>query len=142
MMYTHARQRRGAVLAIIIVALLVMLIIGTALVRMGWIQRRQMTVEERHTEAEWLAESGIERAWVQLQASDDYMGETWKIDSADLAGRGDAVVTISVTPMPGREGRKQVRAIADYPRDVTLSARTTKVLIIDRKPTSKPETSP
>ena len=140
-MLARSSRPRGAVLAVVMVAILVILIIGTSMIRLGWLQRRQTTIEERRAQAQWLAESGLERAWAMLQKSADYQGETWKIPSAELGGRGDGVVTISIGPAPGKAGQFSVRAASEYPMNVTFSAQITKVVLMDRPATPQPEKS-
>ncbi len=142
MMLARSNRRSGAVLAVVMVTLFLILIVGTALIRMGSLQRRQTMVAERRAQSEWLAESGLERAKVKIQASEGYQGETWTIKSADLGGRGDGVVVITVTPASGREDRLKVQVQANYPVGVTLDSQTSKSVKMGRKSVTKGEKSP
>ncbi len=85
---------------------------------------------ERRLQAEWLVESGLERARARLAADSSYAGETWTLGASDLglpespaivtgAGNGDrggGVVTITVD-RSGQDRGGECRVQADYPRD-------------------------
>jgi hypothetical protein len=81
--------------------------------------------EWRH-QAEWLAESGIERAAARLADSGDYTGETWEVSPEQLGQGTTGVVTIEVERVDVQPNLRQVRVRADYLRDGVRSARQSK----------------
>ena len=98
-----------------------------------------MAVLERHAgdnqlrsaQAEWLAESGIERAAARLAANHEYAGETWTIPPAVLAEGG--LVRIVVETPSGQPGRRVVRVEAEYPNDPQYRCRCGKRVEIGGK---------
>jgi hypothetical protein len=123
--------------ALLLVCLLIVAIIGGALLRIGAAERQRMTGEERRLQAEWLVESGLERAAARLAAGGDYAGETWDLAPGDLGRSHPARVTIRVEPVANTPERRLVRVQADYPRDATLRARASKRLELPAGPAEK-----
>ena len=117
------RSRRGAVVVVMLVALVLIALIGGTLLRTGLARRRELRMEERALQARWLAESGLERAVARLAESPDYRGETWTIPAAELGGSGSGTVAIAVEPDARRPGRRLVRVLADYPDGAEPRAR-------------------
>jgi hypothetical protein len=121
---SRARRPAGVVgVAVIVLLSLIALIVG-ALLRQGMARRAQARAEERRLQADWLAESALERASARLAAG-DYQGETWEIPAADLGGRHAATVRIDVETSPGRSdpARVRVKVRAEYPRGAESPAR-------------------
>jgi type II secretory pathway component PulK len=75
---TTAAPQRGAALAMALVTLLVATLITAAVLRGTLAMHRQSKQWHDQLQAEWLAECAIERATLQLTASSDYAGETWR----------------------------------------------------------------
>jgi hypothetical protein len=111
----------------VLVCLIIITIMAGALLRVGLSQREQVKAQEHRLQAEWLAESGIERAAARLAADPGYKGETWEVAARDLDSTDDALVSITVEPAHGSKGR-QVRVQADYPRDPTRRARHSQII--------------
>jgi hypothetical protein len=116
-------RRGGVVLVVVIVCMAVMTMVYGSLLRVGLSRRAQGEMEERRLQADWLAESGLERAAARLAEYGDYKGETWEVTAAELGGPWGAVVTIAVEPDEDRPGRRLVTARADYPGGSTKRAR-------------------
>ena len=135
----YGSGRRGVLSALLLVCLLIVAIIGGALLRIGQAERQRMAGEERRLQAEWLVESGLERAAARLAAGEDYSGETWDLAAADLGGPHPARVTIRVEPQANDPKQRRVRVQADYPRDATLRARVSKRLLL---PAAAPREKP
>jgi Tfp pilus assembly protein PilV len=127
-------QRRGIVIVPVIVCVVIVMLISGALLRMVLMERRQARIEERRLQADWLAESGLERAWVRLASNADYRGETWQVAAEVLGGSQDGSVTIAVERVEGQPSRRLVRVRADYPREATTKARQTKHVVIELGP--------
>jgi type II secretory pathway pseudopilin PulG len=149
MIHPKARKpRRGLTMIAVLVCLLVMMLLGAALLRVALQERDGNRDQERRLQAEWLVESGLERARARLAADAGYAGETWPISAADLglaeagpaagaaekADRASGVVTISVDRPAGASGRRRVRVQADYPRDGTHPSRHSQERFIDLEP--------
>lgn len=123
-------HRRGAALVMALLALaLIAMVFGVLLKRAGG-ERTILRVEERAIQADWLAESGLERAAARLENDASYPGETWTIPAADLGGREGAEVRIEVEAVEGRPDRRRVRVQADHPPDAPSRARRSKTAII------------
>jgi Tfp pilus assembly protein PilX len=117
-------RRRGAALLVAMVCLVILTAIAGSLARKAVTRRARRKAEERRVQAEWLARSGLERAWVKLSASPDYHGESWKVSPEDLEGPDSALVVITVAEVAGKPTRL-VRVVADYPPDESRRARHT-----------------
>jgi Tfp pilus assembly protein PilX len=116
-------NRRGAILLVVLVCLIVITLMCVALLRQGIMGRGQVQSEERRVQARWLAESGLERAASRLASDAGYQGESWKIKSDAIGGRWPGLVTITVASVKGHPARRLVQVQADYPSDATLRAR-------------------
>jgi hypothetical protein len=122
--------------------------ISLAMLRIGLTQRQHVTGQERRLQAEWLAESGMQRALAALAHDRDYGGETWSVNARELSysdGHGTAppdagnaapaaLVVINVERPAGAPGRRIVRVQADFPPDVPLRARQSKQRSVELNP--------
>ena len=126
-------RRPGLVSVAVLIALIIIAIIGAGLLKVALARRAEVQVEERRLQAEWLAESGVERALARLSASGDYAGENWEIPSEDLGGRGPATVAIQVNRAADQPDHRKVRVQADYPSGSTLRSRQSRDLIVQLK---------
>ncbi len=149
MIHRRARTpRRGMMVVAVLFCLVVVMVLAGALLRVSLAERDGNRNQERRLQAEWLVESGLERARARLAADRGYTGETWPIAAAELGleeaseptgkvvnidGAG-AVVTISVDRTAGASGRARVRVQADYPRDGPRRARHSEERFIDLEP--------
>lgn len=128
------RPRRAVVTVAVLVCLLLITLIAASLLRMVHSQRALIRVEERGVQAEWLAESGLERASMRLEEDSGYHGETWSIPAESIGGSDTGVVTILVEP--GRESsrRRLVTVHADYPIEPVQRVRRSKQSVVDLAP--------
>jgi hypothetical protein len=115
----------------VLVCLIIITIMAGALLRVGLAQRERANAQEHRLQAEWLAESGIQRAIARLAADRGYTGETWEVPARDLDAVDDALVTITIEPARGVGQGRTVRVQADYPRDPTRRARHSRVVDIE-----------
>jgi Tfp pilus assembly protein PilV len=118
--------RRGVALLVLLVSLAVAAAISVSVLRLAALQRRSLEIHQWQAQAEWLAESGLERAAARLAADPAYPGETWTIP-AEALGTGGGVA-IRVEPVAGQPGRRRIHIEADYSsgrarqtRDATLT---------------------
>jgi Tfp pilus assembly protein PilV len=132
--------RRGLTAVAVLVCLLIITMISGALLKVGVAHRDFVRSQERKLQAEWLAQSGIERALARLAAQSDYTGETWKLAPRDLnlsepdsASSGPAALVRIAVERPGSAGAAPQRLIkvkADYPPDAPHRARhSTQILV-------------
>jgi hypothetical protein len=119
---------------VVLVCLLVITLIGAGLLRIVGSQRTLIQGEERGLQADWLAESGIERAAARLAIDPDYRGETWSIPADALGGPSPAVVSIKAGPHRDGPDRRLVTVQADYPSDTDRRVRSSKQSVVDLGP--------
>lgn len=92
------RHRRGMILPIVLVGLLVVALIAAAMANTVLLQRRSARRAERVQQSMWLADSALLRAKAKLAADADYGGETWTISADQLQARHGATAIIRVEP--------------------------------------------
>jgi hypothetical protein len=140
-----SNSRRGMTTIAVLVCLLIITLISGALLKVGLAQRDLSRERERRLQAEWLAESGADRAIARLTLDRTYTGETWSITARELglpegtastgstaeADRSGAIVSIAVEPIAGQANRRRIRVQADYPPDPPRRSRHTKQMLID-----------
>ena len=96
-----SNPRRGSVLVIVLVSLLVASMLGAGLIRTVLVHHRQMRVLSGQQQGFWLAEAGVQRAAGQLSETAEYTGETWKVPADVLGLSRTAEVTIEVAKPDG-----------------------------------------
>ncbi len=89
-------------------------------------ERRQVRAIEDRMQAEYLADSGLRRAAARLAADADYAGETWQVEAGDFSGPRGGTVSIEVRRESDEPLARVVRAVADFPKEVTARARRSK----------------
>jgi hypothetical protein len=119
--------------------LIVTTILAGVLLRRVGTERARVRATENRQQAVWLAESGLERAVVQLAASGDYKGETWKLPAEELGGPSAGEVQIHVERVPEQPRARRIRAEADYPAGSVLRVRQTRELIFEVDPETSGE---
>jgi hypothetical protein len=147
------KPRRGMTVVAVLICLIVITLLGGALLKVALAQRKLVRAQERRLQADWLAESGSQRAIARLETDAGYQGEIWSITAAEL-GYGDsaqsdapkvasaqtiAEVTIAVERLPGggNANRRRIQVTADYPRDPSSRTRSTKHLLHDLEPSQR-----
>jgi Tfp pilus assembly protein PilX len=116
---SQAKPPRGMISVAALVCLLVMTLICGSLLRTIQTQRALVRSEERRLQADWLAESGLERAYARLANDPAYRGETWTLSPDQMGGTDAGSVAISVAARSEEAGVSQrlVNVQADYPGD-------------------------
>ena len=114
---------------------MVIALMAGSLIRLGLARRARIRTEERTWQAEWLAESGLERAAARLAADRDYRGETWEPSAEELGGPWSGRVLIEIEPEretdnPDGPPTFHVRARADYPFNALPRARRTRAITV------------
>jgi Tfp pilus assembly protein PilX len=142
------RPRRGMAVVAVLMCLIVLTLIGATLLKLGLVRRQINRDLELRLQAEWLVESGVNRALARA-AESDYKGETWRLAAADLGlperseqinGQAKsnvdaAIVTIAVDRTgAGARRRCRIRVQADYPITGEHRSRCSQELILDLEP--------
>jgi Tfp pilus assembly protein PilX len=106
----HPPRRRGAFLIVAMISLVLATALLGVMMSMVQAQRRQMAREQQALQADWLAESGVDRAAARLSRDSDYPGETWKVETS-APGDATAEITITIT----------IQSLTDRPDARTVS---------------------
>jgi type II secretory pathway component PulK len=122
--------RNGATLVAVLVCLIVITALGAALLRTIVRRHRQMRQQQTQLQAIWLAQSALDRAVVQLHASPDYTGETWRVAAEQIGGDKTGAATIRIEAVEGQSAQRRVLIEAIYPDDPQYRVRETKELIV------------
>jgi Tfp pilus assembly protein PilX len=132
------RSRGGFAMPFALACLVVAALITGTVYQSINLQRQAQRAGERAVQAEWLAESGLERAAARLRASPEYAGETWRIAEDEETGFLGGVVVITVAPSGSAEAR-QVAVEARYPDDPLQSARRDRTALVAAGPAATRE---
>ena len=124
------RRLRGAVVLIVLAALVVASAVLVSIARLAVADRTAWRAETWRMQASWLAESGLDRAAARLQADADYRGEIWTVAAGDFDGRQGGRITIAVDSVADRPRQRRVRVEADYPDDPHDRARQTREAVL------------
>ena len=142
------KPSRGMTVVAVLVCLIIVTLISGAVLKVSVAQRELARSQERRLQAEWLAESGVERAMARLARDRDYRGETWSLErprsgaeraaptgtSPAKAETAAARITITVERVPAATNRRRIHVQADYPLDAHGRSRHTKEIMIDLEP--------
>jgi type II secretory pathway component PulK len=149
MIVTRAKNTsRGMTVVAVLVCLVIITLVSGAVLKVSLAQRELTRSQERRLQAEWLAESGAQRAMARLASDRDYVGETWSLTAQDLGQserpstvttqgepqRAVAQILIAVERVPTVAERRRVRIQADYPLEAARRSRHTKEIMIDLEP--------
>ena len=132
------RSSRGLTVVVVLVCLIIITLVSGAVLKIGLAQRELAQAQERRLQAEWLAESGAQRALARLAVDSTYKGETWTVSTDDLgqsekSAESAGNVAIAVDSVAADSARRHVRITADFPRDPPRRARHTREFMIDLK---------
>ena len=132
------RSSRGLTVVVVLVCLIIITLVSGTLLKIGLAQREAARAQERRLQAEWLAESGAQRALARLAVDNTYRGETWSVSTDDLrqsekSAESAGNVAIAVDSIAPNSARRHVRITADYPRDPPRRARHTREFMVDLK---------
>lgn len=111
------KQRAGTVLVVFMLSLAMLSMTALAMVRVTLLQRDMVRSNELIVQSEWLFQSAVVRASSQLQASEDYDGEEWKIDAETIGQMFDALAQISVEQADEQTKGHRVVITVMYPPD-------------------------
>jgi hypothetical protein len=142
------KPSRGMTVVAVLVCLIILTLISGVILKASLAHRELTRNQERRLQAEWLAESGAQRALARLARDRDYAGETWSlgfddlgqsqratpIKSPDGSDKTAARITIAVKREPAVANRRRIHIQADYPLDEPLRSRHSKEIMIDLEP--------
>lgn len=125
------RLRHGAILLVAIVLTIITAGLTVSLLQLVPTRMKAVRTELRQLQAEWLVESGLERAAWRLRADPQYTGETWNPSPEELGLADPATVRIQVDKAPGHSNQRLVRVRADYPSHPYHRVRRSKQIIVE-----------
>ncbi len=127
---TASAHRRGAVLAMALIAFAAAAAILFTILQSALKDHRQIRDQQFLTQARLLAQAGIDRGLAKLIARADFRDDIWQIESKDLNDVGPAEVRIEVAPLPETPEAFRVTATANYPSDSEHRAQQTQTTTI------------
>jgi Tfp pilus assembly protein PilX len=130
--------RRGGMLIIVLVCLIVAATILASVLKLAGSYRRDQAAEQNRAQADWLAESALERAVSRLQKDAAYSGEIWKVGPEELQRQQAGEVTIRVESDRQMPEARRIVIVAEFPADSATPARRTKEQTVSM-PTPKPQ---
>lgn len=108
-------KRSGVALIVLLLGMAVAAAIFLSVLKLVAVERQSVELQQRRAQAEWLAESAIERAAAKLAADEKYNGETWAIPAKELGGRDGGIVAIRIDEIAGKADQRTVHIEADFP---------------------------
>jgi len=123
-------SRHGAFIIVVMVCLMIAAVLLGSLVKLALNQQRQLGREQNRLQAEWLADSGLERAAGLLAIDPEYAGEIWTIDAQELGGPDAARVVIRVSEEGSGPHARSVIVEAVYPALAPVQVRRTRRAIV------------
>jgi hypothetical protein len=123
------KRRRGFLAVAVLISMAAASLILLLTLRTAADSRRVAQGQLQQAQAQWLVESGLERAAARLASDAQYQGETWSIPAEELGGSA-AVVLIRVAPVAGEADSRAVFVEADYPNHPVDRARKTKEVLV------------
>jgi type II secretory pathway component PulK len=146
-----ATPSRGMTVVAVLVCLIILTLVSGAIMKVSVAHRDLARRQEYRLQAEWLAESGAQRAIARLGRDRDYAGETWAVSHDDLGlspaapaekkslepNETAARITIAVTRVPDNANRRRVHIQADYPLAEPSRSRHSREITIDLEPSQR-----
>ena len=126
----RAGARRGALIVVVMVCLLVAGMLIASLLKLTLWQDRQMNYEQARLQAAWLADAGLDRAAGRLAREPTYAGETWQISAAELGGPDAAVVVIRLQNAEAAARQRTIVVEAVFPSEGPHQSRLTRQMPI------------
>lgn len=112
MRFTKSHRRRGLLILAVLACLTLVAVLAGVWLRLLALERQQARSQQSTLQAEYLANSALDRATAQLAVSAEYRGETWE-PSADALGLPlPAKVTIEVEPEKNNPQARSIRISA------------------------------
>ncbi|HVX11350.1 MAG TPA: hypothetical protein VHC22_09235 [Pirellulales bacterium] len=122
-------HRRGVVLIMALVCLVLVTVLGGTLLRWAAMEHKFLRAKEDESQARWLAEASLERAAARLTDDADYRGETWDIAASELPLPQPARVRLVVKSLDGPDRRRSIEVDVEYPFESVTPARVHKEVV-------------
>jgi Tfp pilus assembly protein PilV len=126
-------KRRGVVLILVLACLAIASVLLITGIKLALSSYRVARAFSWSVQAQWLVESGMERAAAQLAADANYSGETWNISAKDLGGDDAGIVKIEVKKVPEHDKRRLIKVEAEFPDDPLDRVQYSKELTLEVK---------
>lgn len=126
----QSERRKGTILIIAMVVLLVFMMISSMLIHSVIQSRTQMIREEQLLQAIQLADAGIHRGMARFQSDQSFRKETWQVPAETTAGLDPATVTIVVADILKGEKQRICAVVAEYPSGSPNPIRVTREALI------------
>lgn len=123
--------RRGLITVIFLIVLLLVSLTMASLVRAMLTQRELVRSGSIRVQADWLAQSALNRAAARLKAEPAWSGETWNISADELRQTNAAAITIEVRNDASRSTHRQVRVTVVSPPEGPPRVRLQRTYAVD-----------
>ena len=128
----------GSALICAMVTLLVVAAFTSTILRSTLMTRQRMKMTIQARQAEWLLQSGLERANHELRQSDSYEGEVWHLAPHDITGSHPGKIEIRV--LSSDDGRwVHLLVIAQYPDVGVESVQRSRTFVVSKSKTPSRE---
>jgi Tfp pilus assembly protein PilX len=125
------RANSGAILVVALICLLLLTVLAASLTRTVIVQREQVIRDEWQLQAEWLAESALDRAAAQLQANPEYAGEEWRPGLTEGGiPLGNARIALAREETTNGATLIRIKTTADVPADGSNRARVERTTTV------------
>jgi type II secretory pathway component PulK len=111
---TNRIERRGAALIVVLVMLTVIFAIAGIMLRHIALQQRSARDQQRKLQAQWLAESALDRAIAKLADDPKYAGEKWQPEWSSGVTEQTGQAQIEVKTMPDASNF-EIQVTAEHP---------------------------
>jgi len=116
---------------IFLIVLLLVSLTMASLVRAMLTQRELVRAGSIRLQADWLAQSALNRAAARLKTEPAWSGETWNIAAEELRQTNAAAITIEVRNDESRSTRRQVRVTVLSPPEGPPRVRLQRTYAVD-----------
>lgn len=109
-------SRRGTIVIIAMIALLLASAMGLALIKTSLAERKLVLRSQHRLQAQWLTEAGIERAVVQYRQNPGFDKETWTVPAA-LLPQGETcsiAITLQAASLNNDTDLVRLTVVTDY----------------------------
>lgn len=121
-----AAPRRGVAMIVAMICLFSIAMLGATLLRLAVVQYRQTRQDQRRLQAEWLAESGLQRAVARLRAEANWSGDVWDVSAESLGAPGVVTTRIVEEADAADASGRRIVVTAEFPAGSQERARCSR----------------
>lgn len=129
MIHQAVPSRRGTILIVALVCLLIIMALVGALLQGTLRAHRQLRVERDRRQAELLLEGGLDRAAQRLSSDNDYRSESWELPAQSIGGNSSGLVKIEAS-RESDDGPWKIHVVAEYPAGSEFSIRRSRTILV------------